>query len=55
MEMVKSLTEMAAKLSSEVQLLKSDNVALKLQLCDLHQAHARAVHVKRGYFIYCRT
>jgi hypothetical protein len=32
MEMVKSLIEMVTKLSSEVQLLKDDNVALKLQL-----------------------
>jgi hypothetical protein len=35
--MVKSLIEMVTKLSCEVQELKSDNTALKLQLRDLHQ------------------
>jgi hypothetical protein len=40
MEMVKSLIEMVTKLSCEVQLLKSDNTALKLQLRDLRQIHA---------------
>jgi hypothetical protein len=44
---VKSLTEMIAKLRSGVQLLMSENVALKPQLCDLHQAHACVIHMKR--------
>jgi hypothetical protein len=37
MEMVKSLMEMVTKLRCEVQVLKSDNTALKLQLQDLRQ------------------
>jgi hypothetical protein len=37
MGMVKSLIEMVTKLTCEVQELKSDNTALKLQLRDLHQ------------------
>jgi hypothetical protein len=40
MEMVKSLTEMVMKLSCEVQHLKGDNMALKLQLLDLSQNQA---------------
>ena len=39
MEMVKSLMDMVTKLSCEVQVLKSDNTALKLQLRDLRQFH----------------
>jgi hypothetical protein len=37
MEMVKTLIEMVAKFSCEVQLLKSDNTAMKQQLSDLQQ------------------
>jgi hypothetical protein len=39
MEMVKSLMDMVTKLSCEVRVLKSDNIALKLQLQDLRQSH----------------
>jgi hypothetical protein len=37
--MVQSLIEMVTKLSCEVQALKSDTIALKLQLRDLRQFH----------------
>ncbi|PNF33116.1 hypothetical protein B7P43_G15514 [Cryptotermes secundus] len=39
MEMVKSLMDMVTKLSCEVQVLKSDNTDLKIQLRDLRQFH----------------
>jgi hypothetical protein len=45
MEMVKSLLEMVTKLSLEVQELKGDNTALKLQLRDLRQIYASPTYI----------
>jgi hypothetical protein len=47
MEMVKSLMEMVPKLSCELQTLESDNIALKLQLRDLHQFHTPPPSISR--------
>jgi hypothetical protein len=45
MEMVKFLLEMVTKLSLEVQVLKGNNTALKLQLRDLHQIYASPTYI----------
>jgi hypothetical protein len=49
MNMVQSLVEMVTKLNCEVQALKSDTIALKLQLRDLR--HLRRPQQQRPFHL----